>query len=317
MLETSARLLQLLSLFQGRRLWSGTELSGKLGVTARTVRRDVDKLRSLGYQIRSTSGVEGGYQFAPGSAMPPLLLADEEAVAVALGLGLAATGAVAGIEEASVRALAKIEQVLPARLGRRVSALRSMIVTTPGAAFIVDAHTLTVIAGACRDQQMIAFRYRDYAGKASSRSVEPHRLVHTGHRWYLVAWDSNREDWRTFRVDRIQPHVTTARTFTPRQPPARDLVAYVTRGAAYAPPYRARVRLFITAEELISRIPHIRDRVESVDATSCSLDMHASSFAMMAAHLMFLGVDFQVTGPPEFIREIKRTAKRLRRGVAR
>ncbi|HLJ46550.1 MAG TPA: YafY family protein [Bryobacteraceae bacterium] len=315
MLETSARLLQLLSLFQGRRLWSGAELSERLNVTVRTVRRDVDKLRALGYQIRSTSGVEGGYQFVPGSAMPPLLLADEEAVAVALGLGLAATGAVAGMEEASVTALAKIEQVLPVRLGRRVSALRSMIVTPPGAAFSVDARALTTIAGACRDQRMVAFRYRDYAGKASARSVEPHRLVHTGYRWYLVAWDPDRNDWRTFRVDRIHPNISTDKNFSPRQPPARDLVAYVTRGAAFAPPIQARARVFISAETLAGRIPFAAKHVERIDDESCYLNLRASSYESMAMHLVFLGVDFQVAEPPEFLHEIKRVAKRLRRGI--
>src|SRR6516165_2239243 len=189
MLETSARLLRLLSLFQGKRYWSGRDLAERLEVTARTLRRDVDKLRSLGYPIHSTTGVEGGYQLGAGSTMPPLLLDDEEAVAVALGLRSAATGAVQGIEEASMRALAKIEQILPSRLGRRLAALQSSIVTTGPARTPVDSRTLSTIAGACRDQESLEFRYRDHEGRLSSRRVEPHRLVHTGFRWYLVAWD--------------------------------------------------------------------------------------------------------------------------------
>src|SRR5580765_3874057 len=248
MLETSARLLRLLSLFQRRKYWSGTDLADRLAVTSRTLRRDVDKLRTLGYPIHSTSGVEGGYQLGAGSTMPPLLLDDEEAVAVALGLQCAATGAIEAVEEASVHALAKIEQILPPRLGRRVAALKAMIVTMPGTQSAVSARALSTIAAACRDQETLRFRYRDYAGAASSRSVEPHRLVNTGRRWYLVAWDADRKDWRTFRVDRIQPRVINGLPFTPREPPARDLAAYVARGVWRAPPCRARIKLYATAE---------------------------------------------------------------------
>src|SRR5215831_17646462 len=147
MLETSARLLRLLSLFQGRRYWSGADLAERLEVTSRTLRRDVDKLRSLGYPIHSTTGVEGGYQLGAGSIMPPLLLDDEEAVAVALGLRSTAVGSIEGVEEASVRALTKIEQILPARLGRRVSALQAMIVTAGAGQSAVDARTLSILAG--------------------------------------------------------------------------------------------------------------------------------------------------------------------------
>src|SRR6266851_4785847 len=171
MLETSARLLRLLSLFQGRKYWSGTDLADRLEVTSRTLRRDVDKLRTLGYPIHSTSGLEGGYQLGAGSTMPPLLLDDEEAVAVALGLQCAATGAIEGVEEASVRALAKIEQILPPRLGRRVAALQAMVVMPARAGSSVDARTLSTIASACRDHEALRFRYRDHTWTESSRSV--------------------------------------------------------------------------------------------------------------------------------------------------
>ena len=171
MLETSARLLRLLSLFQGRRCWSGADLAGRLEVTCRTLRRDVDKLRTLGYPIHSTSGAEGGYQLGAGAEMPPLLLDDDEAVAVALGLRYAATGSVEGVEEASVRALLKIEQILPPRLGRRVAALQSVVVSPAGTGSAVEARTLSTIAGACRDREMLRFRYRDRAGTATARSV--------------------------------------------------------------------------------------------------------------------------------------------------
>src|SRR3954447_209784 len=275
MLETSARLLRLLSLFQGRRYWSGRDLAVRLDVTSRTLRRDVDKLRTLGYPIHSTAGVEGGDQLGAGSTMPPLLLDDEEAVAVALGLRSIANGTVEGVEEASVRALSKIEQLLPSRLARRLSALQAMIVTPAGSKSAVDARDLSVIAGACRDCETLRFRYRDHAGTASARSVEPHRLVHTGHRWYLVAWDSDRRDWRTFRVDRIQPKPVTGARFLPRDPPARDLAAYVSRGVAYAPPCRARVKLLVNADRVVRQWPNGTGLIEPIDEHSCFLQMGA------------------------------------------
>ncbi len=221
MLGTSARLLHLLSLFQLRRYWSGAELSRRLEITARTLRRDVDRLRSLGYPVHSTSGAAGGYQLGAGSTIPPLLLNDEEAVAVAIGLRTAANGAISGIEEASLGALLKLEQVMPARLRSRISGLHSFIVPFGSSADKVDVKTLSVIAGSCRDNQCLRFGYSDRAGSATSRHVEPTGLVHTGRRWYLVAWDLAREDWRTFRVDRIEPRLASGNRFSPRKPPAK------------------------------------------------------------------------------------------------
>ena len=317
MLETSARLLRLLSLFQGRRYWPGPELSGRLEVTSRTLRRDVDKLRTLGYPIHSTSGTEGGYQLGAGSTMPPLLLDDEEAVAVALGLRSAATGAIEGIEEASVRALSKVEQILPPRLGRRVAALQAMIVTPAGAGPPVDARTLTAIAGACRDREVLRFRYSDHAGKPSARSVEPHRLVHTGRRWYLVAWDSDRRDWRTFRLDRIQPRVSTGARFAPREPPARDLAAYVARGVWNAPPCRARVKVMAPAAEVARRLPPCLGLIEPIDDRTCSFEAGASTYEGLAIHLALLGVDFEASEPAELVVQVRRLADRLQRATAR
>jgi predicted DNA-binding transcriptional regulator YafY len=255
MLETSARLLQLLSLFQGRCYWSGQDLARRLGVTDRTLRRDVDRLRSLGYPIHSTVGAEGGYQLGAGSKMPPLLLGDDEALAVALGLRAAAGGGIEGMEEAAMRALAKIEQLLPSRLSHRLTALQAMIVTRAGPGSPVTIPTLSTLANACRDQHTLRFRYRDEAGSASARSVEPHRLVHTGRRWYLVAWDTDRKDWRTFRVDRIQSRLATGEHFVPRQLPASNLAAYVSGGAGYAPPCRARIKVFAPAALVAERVP--------------------------------------------------------------
>jgi len=315
MLETSARLLRLLSLFQGRRYWSGADLADRLEVTGRTLRRDVDKLRTLGYPIHSTSGADGGYQLGAGSTMPPLLLDDEEAVAVALGLRCAATGTIEGVEEASMRALSKIEQIMPSRLGRRLAALQSVIVIPAGAGSSVSARTLSVIAGACRDSEGLRFRYRDHAGTASTRFVEPHRLVNTGRRWYLVAWDSDRKDWRTFRVDRIQPRLKTGPRVAPRLPPAQDLAAYVSRGAWYAPPCRARIKLLAAAEVVAGRLPPGIGLIEAIDEHSCLLNTGASTFESLAMHLILLGVDFEVTEPAELADEIRRLADRYHRAT--
>lgn len=315
MLETSARLLRLLSLFQGRRYWTGPDLAGRLGITSRTLRRDVDKLRTLGYPIHSTPGAEGGYQLGAGTAMPPLLLDDEEAVAVALGLRSGASGTIAGIEEASVRALLKMEQILPPRLGRRVAALQSMIVMPSGNLSPVDARTVSIIAGACRDYERLRFQYCDYSGTASARAVEPHRMVHTGRRWYLIAWDLDRKDWRTFRVDRIERKVTTGERFAPRDPPARDLAAYVSRGKWHVPPCRARIKLLVAAEVMTGRLPPCFGLVEPIDEGSCFFDMGASTFESLATHLILLGVDFEVSEPQELISELRRLTNRYQRAI--
>ncbi len=225
MLSTSARLLRLLSLLQVRRAWTGRELTGRLEVTARTLRRDVDRLRTLGYPIVSTTGVGGGYRLGAGSELPPLLLDDREAVAVALGLRAAAAGAIAGLEEATLGALTKLDQVMPARLRRRLSALHGAIVPLPHRAPAVDVATLALLAGACRDNERLRFDYRGRDADATRRRVEPAGLVSAGFRWYLVAWDLDRGDWRTFRVDRIGEKPARGETFVPRPPPAGGLSA--------------------------------------------------------------------------------------------
>lgn len=316
MIETSARLLQLLSLFQGRRYWSGADLSERLEVTSRTLRRDVDKLRTLGYPIHSSTGVEGGYQLGAGSTMPPLLLDDEEAVAVALGLRAAAAGTVQGVEESSMRALAKIEQILPPKLARRAAALQAMVVTSVAAKSApVDAKLLSVLAGACRDLETLRFKYSDHSGSATSRTAEPHRLVNTRGRWYLVAWDTNRAAWRTFRVDRIQPRVTTGARFVPRDPPAQDLAAYVAQGAWHAPECRARVKLMASVQSIAERMPPCFGLLEPIDDRSCYIDMGGGTYESLAFHLGLFGVDFEVTGPPELLTQLDRLTDRYRRAV--
>jgi predicted DNA-binding transcriptional regulator YafY len=314
MLQTSARLLRLLSMFQAQRYWSGGELSERLEVTARTLRRDVERLRSLGYPVHSTSGVAGGYQLGAGANLPPLLLDDDEAVAVALGLRTSASGGVTGVEEASVRALMKLEQVLPPRLRPRVAALHGFILplTKDRRGPTVDAERLSVIAGACRDYQGIRFTYEDRGGAPSTRMVEPHRVVHTGYRWYLVAWDLSRNDWRTFRVDRMQGKLKLSTRFKPRRPPEGDFAAYVSKSLSQAPyPYRARITLHAPLDTLLPRIPASAGVLEAIDGNSCTLQTGSHSLEGLTIHLLMLGVRFQVHEPAELITYMRDVAERL------
>ncbi|WP_023589417.1 helix-turn-helix transcriptional regulator [Streptomyces thermolilacinus] len=321
MLETSARLLRLLSLLQAHRDWSGAALAERLGVTPRTVRRDVDRLRELGYPVHATPGTGGGYQLGAGAQLPPLLLDDEEAVAVAVGLRTAAGRGVAGIGETSLRALAKLDQVLPARLRRRVSALTSYTVPAmrvPSEDQQADAAVLTELAGACRDSERLRFAYRDHNGASSRRTVEPHRLVCTERRWYLVAWDVDRDDWRTFRVDRITPTPPHGPRFEPRTPPAEDLAAYVSRGvstAAYAE--RAVIRLHTSAQDAAQVVGVFGGVVEAEGDTTCLLRTGAPTLDVLVVHLMLLGLEFEVVEPGELVGHLSSVRDRLNRALDR
>ncbi|MGH3681329.1 MAG: helix-turn-helix transcriptional regulator [Natronosporangium sp.] len=311
MLETSARLLQLLSLLQVRPDWTGQALADRLQVSTRTIRSDVDKLRRLGYPVHATPGVAGGYRLGAGAALPPLLLDDEEAVAVAVGLRTAAGGTVTGIEETSLRALAKLEQVLPARLRGRVNALHSQIVATPRSGPTVDAQLLSTIAACARDRQRLRFDYRTHDGSAGVRSVEPHRLLHTGRRWYLLAWDADRQDWRTYRVDRMALRAPTGPRFEARQPPGGDAAGFLARSLDTALfRYRARVTVRAPAETISQRVPPAV-LVESLDPRTCLVHAGADTPHQLALHLLMLDADFQVSEPPELIEALQVLAGRL------
>ena len=307
MLETSVRLLRLLALLQSRRDWSGAELADRLDVTTRTVRNDVERLRVLGYRVESRPGGAGGYRLAAGSAVPPLLLDDDEAVAVGLGLRAAAAGTVTGIEETSLRALVKLERTLPARLRHRLDALRHATVTAPGSAPTVDAGVLALLAAACRDHEVLRFAYAGRDGD-SARRVEPHRLVYTGRRWYLLAWDTDRGDWRTFRADRITPRPPTGPRFAPREPP-EDAATHVVRGpGSLAWPHPARVRLLRPAEAV--RLPAAAGLVTAIDERTCLLETGAESLRDLVGFLTGLDVDFEVLDPPELRDLLRRLAAR-------
>jgi predicted DNA-binding transcriptional regulator YafY len=323
MYETSARLLRLLSLLESRRDWSSAELSDRLGVSGRTVRRDVDRLRGLGYPVHATPGVAGGYRLGAGAALPPLLLDDDEAVAVALGLRTAANGTVAGIEETSVRALAKIDQVLPARLRQRVAALHGATVPLRGVVPTVDPDDLTVVATACRDHVRLRFGYRGRAdgavgadapapGPPPERSVEPHRLVHTGRVWYLVAWDLARDDWRTFRLDRVSGLEATGHRFAPRPPPGDDVARYTSHAVSTAVyPVRATVRLRMPAGEAARTIPPTAGVIEPIDDRSCRLVTGSGSLIELLVWVAALGFEFDVIDPPELAALASEVAPRL------
>ncbi|WP_069744583.1 YafY family protein [Streptomyces sp. EN23] len=318
MLETSARLLRLLSLLQTHRDWSGADLADRLGVTPRTVRRDVDKLRELGYPVNAARGTGGGYQLGAGAELPPLLLDDEEAVAVAVGLRTAAGHGIEGIGESSVRALAKLEQVLPNRLRRRVGALGAFTVPMlhDQDASVVDPGLLTELAAACRDAERLRFAYRTHGGESSRRTVEPHRLVCTERRWYLVAWDLEREDWRTFRADRITPTPPHGPRFVPRPPPAEDLAAYVSRGVAVSA-YAARAVILLKAPlaEAAQRISPSAGVLETVDADTCRLTTGAPDLTVLVIHVLLMGIDFEVIEPPELTELVRDAWGRLTRAL--
>ncbi|MFB6550103.1 MULTISPECIES: helix-turn-helix transcriptional regulator [unclassified Streptomyces] len=320
MLETSARLLRLLSLLQAHREWSGTDLADRLGVSPRTVRRDVDRLRELGYPVNASPGTGGGYQLGAGAELPPLLLDDDEAVAVAVGLRTAAGQGIEGIGETSVRALAKLEQVLPNRLRRRVGALNAFTVPMlrgPGPSE-VDPGVLTELANLCRDGERLRFAYRGHDGTDSRRTVEPYRLVCSERRWYLVAFDLDRADWRTFRVDRVTPKPPHGPRFVPREPPAEDLAAYVSEGVstrAYAT--HAVVRLLVPLEEAAERISPTAGVLEAEGPGSCLLRTGAGSLDVMVVHLMLLGFDFEVLEPAGLTEAIRTGRDRLTRALSR
>src|SRR5512133_979968 len=314
--ETSSRLLELLALLQGRRDWPGSELADRLEVSGRTIRRDIERLRQLGYPVESLTGPAGGHRLRAGSAMPPLLLDDEEAIAIAVGLRTAARASVAGIEETAVRALVKLEQVLPSHLRRRVGALGSATFTLPVAGPTVDPQHLTVIAAACRDSECIRFGYRRRDGTGSRREVEPHALVNHGRRWYLVAWDRRRHDWRTFRLDRLDSPASTGVRFTPRRLPAKDAAAYVEQSITAAPNrFEARVTLHAAADEIASRVPAYWGAIEPIDEHTCAYRTGDENLRWLALRIAMLGVDFEVHEPPELVEHVQALGLRLTRAA--
>ncbi|GIJ29192.1 DeoR family transcriptional regulator [Micromonospora qiuiae] len=319
MANTSTRTLRLLSLLQARRYWPGTQLAERLGISVRTLRRDIDRLRELGYPVEARRGVDGGYQLTAGAALPPLVVDDDEAVALAVGLQAAAHSAVEGLAESSVRMLTKVVQVMPARLRHRVEALRAMTLpagwdspTQPG----VDPGVLTAVALACRDSEHLRFSYTAANGQHTERHVEPHRLVLLGRRWYLVAYDLTRHHWRSFRIDRLTaPHGTGSR-FRPRDLPASDAAEFVRTSLGNLPrPYRVEALVNAPAATVRERIGRW-GTVEEVDAEHCRVRMTADSLDWPTMALGALGADFRVIDPPELLEQIHDWGARFNRAAA-
>jgi len=313
---TSSRLLELLTLLQGRRDWPGEELADRLEVSGRTIRRDVERLRRLGYPVESLTGPAGGYRLRAGSAMPPLLLDDEEAIAIAVGLRTASRAYVAGIEESAIRALVKLEQVLPSHLRRRVAALGAATFTLPAGGPTVDPRHLTLIAAACRDRECLRFAYERRDGTRSRRQVEPHALLNHGRRWYLVAWDLSREDWRTFRVDRLTAPAPAGARFAQRSLPAKDAAAFVQRSITSAPNrYEAIVTLHAPKSAVSGRAPAHWGSFEPIDDHTCEYRTGDDDLAWLALRVASLGVDFEVREPPELREHLLALAARLNDGA--
>ncbi len=320
-LETSARLLRLLGLFQSRPAWTAPELAGRLGVTERTVRRDVARLRDLGYPVEARPGVDGGYRLGSGSTVPPLLLDDDEVVAVAVGLSAAADGSVGGLDEAAVRALTKLERVLPARLRPRLASVRAATVALGPGGRAVDPAALTVLATACEVHERVRFGYVTRDGSPGERTVEPHRLVLAGRRWYLVARDvaaareaPDADPWRTYRLDRISDVRRTGVPFRPGEvPDAAAFVAYGVSTRAYR--WRLRALVEAPADAVAALVPPTVAVVEAVDERRSVVVSGSDSLASLALHLGQLGaqldVAVRVLEPPELAPVLRDLAARL------
>jgi predicted DNA-binding transcriptional regulator YafY len=316
MVQTSARLLALLSLLQVRREWTGQELADRLEVGPRTIRRDVEKLRSLGYPVEAAPGVAGGYRLGAGGELPPLLLDDAEAIAVAVGLRTAASGSIAGIEETSIRALAKLEQVLPTRLRRRVSALSDATSAFGGEGPRIDADLLATLAGACRDTTRLHFAYVAKDDAASKRNTEPCAVVYSGYRWYLVAFDLDRDAWRTFRIDRIRGRVRLGGRGRRRTVPGGDPAAYVKQqlragGADETSALPGRIRLQLPAAHASRRIPQRYATIAPDGEYACIVSTRGAWSRNFLVWMAMLDEPIEVLGPPELAEAARTVVARL------
>jgi len=318
MSATTSRSLRLLSLLQNRRYWPGVELAARLEVSARTLRRDVERLREMGYPVDAQRGVDGGYQLAAGAALPPLVLSDEEAVSLAVGLQSAVQGgSIVGIEESSLQALSKLIQVMPPRLRRQVDALAAMIVPAMFGADAPSAESgvLSTIAQACRDCERLMFDYVSRGGDPSERHVDPHRLVLLGRRWYLVAWDLDRSDWRTFRLDRLTDPQGTGGHFPARELPTGNAAQFV-RDAIGSMPRRYVVEVIVQASPEVTRQRIGRwATIEELGTGQCLLRVASESFDWPMMALSATEAEFEVLSPPEFIAHLRERSDRFGRAL--
>lgn len=314
--DPTGRALQLLALLQTHRFWPCAELAARLKVAERTVRRDLDRLRELGYPVDSTPGRYGGYRLATGAHVPPLILDDDEAVAVAIGLRYAAQAAISGIEETSVRALAKIETLLPHRLRRRVSTLHSSVAAVRRARTddTIDPESLSVLAAACRDREHVRFGYRRTDGESSRRHVEPHHLVTAGRRWYLVAWDGHRDDWRTFRLDRVQEPQLVGSHFTPREIIGGDAADLVARSIDLTVRHEDATLLIRAAfDDVAAVLRWVDHKLLEGEADRCVVQIRSEDVGRLAMTVaeIALVAPVSVLEPAELVETIARLATHL------
>jgi len=308
MVETTARLLGVLSALQSSpRWWSGPELAERFGVTARTVRRDVDRLRQLGYAIEAAAGLAGGYRIgAGGRALPPLMLERDEAVAIAAALRAAGAG------DDAASALAKLERFLPSTTRSDVAAVGSMTTTLGGRDLPLDSALLVTVTKACRDGERLRLDYEDRAGVATERTVIPLRVVHAAGRWYLVAYDRDRRDWRSFRLSRVTAAVPVGHRAPPPDPP--DPHRFVQEALSSGPyRHRAHVRFHASVEELAQRIPATAAVLEPIDDGTTMVSTGSDDLEWMAMHLAAVGFDFDVVHPDELVDVIRAMGARLAR----
>lgn len=316
--DSSARMLKLLSLLQSPRECAGSELAERLGVSARTIRRDVERLRDLGYPVEATLGATGGYRLSGGAAMPPLQLDDDEAVAITVGLCVAAGHAIEGVEESSVRALAKVLQALPPRLRHRVGSLGTATVAKLGGneGGVVHPEDLTIMAVAITNHERLRFSYRGSGGTESTRRAEPHGLVSISHKWYLVAFDIDRDDWRIFRADRVREPRPSGGRSAPRNLPASTPGQYVVdRLMDLAPTYRAIVTLHLSVAEVTGRSGTNLGDLEPIDEWRCRLTSYPDTLDWLAFRLAMLNCEFDVHEPPELVEYVHSLGARLSRSA--
>ncbi|QIS14180.1 helix-turn-helix transcriptional regulator [Nocardia arthritidis] len=311
MRDPSGRLLQLLSLLQSPREWTGVELADRLGVTPRTIRRDVERLRDLGYPVHATQGNIGGYRLAAGTAMPPLVLDDEEAIAIAIGLRTGANAAVTGIGDASLRAIAKLEQVLPSRLRRRLADLSRADVLPAADSPAIDPEVLSALAASCAANEKIRFTYTKSGDDITKRHAEPHQLVAAGRRWYLIAYDLDRADWRTFRLDRVSTIHRTAVRVPPRElPDGMDAATWLTRSLQRTGTVSARVLIHEPIEHATNRIAARAGVLEPADENTCVLTTYPDAPQYVAYNIATLPTPYTLLDSPELIPLLHTIAER-------
>ena len=327
-MTTSERMLRLLSLLQTHRYWPGSELADRLEVSERTLRRDVDRLRGLGYDVDAARGVAGGYQLRAGKTLPPLLLDNDEAVAIAVGLRSHATSVLDGGGEVAVRALTKVVAMMPPALRGRMEALDAATTPVPGPTgpgghngggrrpTTIDATTLTTLAACCRDRDIVRFGYVAHSGERTDRRVEPHQLVSYAQRWYLVAFDLVRQDWRSFRLDRVDDVRVFGGRFTPREIPGGSALEYVKRGRRERPrQYLADVRFETSADEVRQATGGWGEVTQEGAAARWRIGIDTLDWPVML--LAAIDADFTVLGPPELAERVRAVAERLARCGAR